>query len=289
MSKVWISFLYGLFWVLTLPPLVLLYPAANAISWFLHHITKYRLSIIRNNLGKSFPEKSRDEIRQIEKEYYHWLGRLMVESFKVMHWSPEQLAKRVEVINPEILEFYAEKSQDIILLAAHTGNWEWSPGGICQYGFDVLGVYKPQSSKIFDQLIRLIRQKPNVLPIPMKGTMRALNERSKHIRPRALLLIADQTPALGDIHYWTDFLHQDTAWFTGAEKIAKRQKMPVLYLKMTQSKPGYYRCEYLPLAENGDGFASGQLTNFFVHALEQTIINQPAYWLWSHRRWKHHR
>lgn len=30
----------------------------------------------------------------------------------------------------------------------------------------------------------------------------------------------------------------------------------------------------------------GEITEMFAHRLEQTIRKEPAYWLWSHKRWK---
>ncbi|MFT4545839.1 MAG: KDO2-lipid IV(A) lauroyltransferase, partial [Bacteroidia bacterium] len=33
----------------------------------------------------------------------------------------------------------------------------------------------------------------------------------------------------------------------------------------------------------------GKITEDFTKRLEQDIINQPQYWLWSHKRWKHKR
>ena len=30
----------------------------------------------------------------------------------------------------------------------------------------------------------------------------------------------------------------------------------------------------------------GEITEMFARRLEQTIRREPAYWLWSHKRWK---
>lgn len=30
----------------------------------------------------------------------------------------------------------------------------------------------------------------------------------------------------------------------------------------------------------------GEITEMFADYLEQTIRREPAYWLWSHKRWK---
>ena len=31
----------------------------------------------------------------------------------------------------------------------------------------------------------------------------------------------------------------------------------------------------------------GKITEDFTKRLEEDIINNPQYWLWTHRRWKH--
>lgn len=288
MKRILAYFLYGLIWLITIPPISILYALSPILAWILREVLGYRKEIIKENLNKSFPKKSRKDLLSIEKAYYAWLGRMFIESFKAVHWSVTTLKKRARIINPEILSEYAEKGQDIIILAAHTGNWEWSPGAISPYGYDVLGVYKPQTSHTFDLLTKLLRTKPGVIPIPMKGTIRALKQKKEPgQKPRALLLIADQIPALGDIHFWTNFLNQQTAWFTGGEKIAIRFSMPVFYLRFREIRTGYYAGEFIPLYDGIKAVADGEISRFYIHALEQTIIENPVHWLWSHRRWKH--
>lgn len=288
MNKILVYCLYGLIGLLTLPPIGILYSLSPIIAWILRSVLGYRKDIIQDNLRRSFPEKSEKDLSVIEKSYYSWLGRIVIESFKAMHWSLESMQKRVRVINPGILTEYSKLGQDIIILTGHTGNWEWSPAAVGPYGFDVLGVYKPQTNKNFDLLTRLIRAKKGLKPIPMKGTIRAIKEGKKPgNNPRALLLIADQIPSLGDIHFWTDFLNQTTAWFTGGEKLATRFRLPVLYLKFYEEKTGHYCGEFLPLYEGDESIEGNEITKFYIHALEQTIKENPSHWLWSHRRWKH--
>lgn len=287
-SRILAYLLYALMGLVSLPPLSWLYLLSPLLSWVMQRILKYRRAIIRLNLSKSFPEKSGKDLLQLEKEYYNWLSRLFIESVKTMHWSARRLEKQIELENPELLQDLANQGKDLVILTGHTGNWEWSPYCLTSMGYQVLGVYKPQSSATFDFLTRMIRTKKQVQPIPMKATLRALHEQKKvDSSPRALLLIADQIPAKGDIHFWEDFLNQPTAWFTGGEKLAFRFDLPVFYLKMNQRKKGRYAASFLPLYEGGQKPEEGEITRFYIHALEHTIKEQPAHWLWSHRRWKH--
>lgn len=288
MAKILANVYFRLIWIFSLPPLWVVYAGIKPIAWILRKIIKYRKQVIDENLANSFPEKSGEELLFLSKHNYQWMVRIFFEAVKALHFSCSRLGKRVQVMNPELLKQFAEQQQNIIILAGHTGNWEWSPSAVCPNGFDLLGVYKPQSSKTFDHLTYLIRKKKGVIPIPMKATFREITKAGiPGGKPKALLLIADQIPALGDIHYWNSFLNQPSAWFTGGAKIACKMDLPVLFLKMLQRKPGYYSVEFVPLRYPGDSSSEQEITNFYTHALEETIREQPAHWLWSHRRWKH--
>ena len=281
--------LYGLIWVLTLPPLWLLYLPEHPVAWILDRIIRYRRKVIILNIQGSFPELSGKDLSLFIRRYYRWLFRVTVESVKATHWSVQRLAKQIHIVNPEVLAESSAQKQDLIVLAGHTGNWEWLPGAISPLGFDLLGVFKPQSNQLFNQLTIWLRQKKQVIPIPMKATLRALNEDPASARPRALLLIGDQIPALGDIHFWHPFLNRETAWFTGAEKIAEKKDLPVYYIRMTPGLKGHYQAEFIPLRYPGQDNLPGEITQYYIHALEQTIQEHPVNWLWSHRRWKHQR
>lgn len=281
--------LYGMAWLLTLPPLPWLYLLEKPTAWMLRKVLRYRAQTIKDNLSLSFPEKSGADRDRLVRDYYRWLYRVFVESLKSMHWSVHTLQKRIHLRNPELLLEWSRNGQDIIVLTGHTGNWEWTPGAISPYGFQLLGVYKPQTSQTFNELTRLIREKKGVTPIPMRGTVRAMKQKQEQDAPRALLLIADQIPALGDIHFWHPFLNQETAWFTGGEKIALKEDLPVGYLKIFPMKKGHYGAELIPLRESGEKLPDQTVTRFYIHALEENIREYPAFWLWSHRRWKHRR
>jgi len=136
MKRILAYLLYGLTWLLTLPPIGVLYALSPLLSWLLRKVLKYRQDVIEGNLKKSFPEKSEIDLLKIKNTYYAWLGRMIIESFKAVHWSVNTLKKRVKIINPEILSEYSARNQDIIILAGHTGNWEWSPGAISPFGYD---------------------------------------------------------------------------------------------------------------------------------------------------------
>ena len=278
---------YSLIWVLTLPPLQLLYLGSWAGFMVMQVFPGYRKQIIYNNLRTSFPELAEEDVRRLRRKYYRHLSQVMVESIKAMHWSVDRLKKRIILKNPGFIEEMAAKDENLVILAGHTGNWEWLPGLVAPYGYDLLGVYKPQTSKFFNRITVRIRRKKGVYPISMRETARAIKSRENSERPKALLLIADQIPAKPDIHFWADFLNQKTAWFTGGEKIAKKYELPVVFMQVLRTARGKYEGTIVPISLDPAKEKDEEITRRYVRELEKNIKTQAESWLWSHRRWKH--
>jgi KDO2-lipid IV(A) lauroyltransferase len=101
--------------------------------------------------------------------------------------------------------------------------------------------------------------------------------------------LADQSPQESKIKYWTNFLSQDTPVFLGAEQIAKKLEMAVVFFDIRKVARGHYEIEFVLLSEKPKETAQYEVTEMHVRALENRIKKEPAWWLWSHRRWKHKR
>jgi KDO2-lipid IV(A) lauroyltransferase len=103
------------------------------------------------------------------------------------------------------------------------------------------------------------------------------------------LMVSDQTPNGRNIHLWTPFLNQDTPTLTGTEQLARKFDYPVFYADIRRVKRGYYRCDFLPITLEPTKEPEFAISEKYMKLLENTIREQPAYWLWSHRRWKYQR
>ena len=88
------------------------------------------------------------------------------------------------------------------------------------------------------------------------------------------------------------FLNQDTAFYVGADKIARILDAPVVFVSMRRERKGFYsaRLHLLssppydrdPNADNG-----AEIIERYARALEDEIRASPADWLWIHRKWKY--
>ena len=98
------------------------------------------------------------------------------------------------------------------------------------------------------------------------------------------LFIADQYPRLGGVPL--RFLNQDTFFFAGAESVACKIGMPVVYMDMARVKRGKYKMTFTLIEENSKGCRNGEITARYAKLLEDNIKENKYNWLWSHKRWK---
>jgi KDO2-lipid IV(A) lauroyltransferase len=270
-------------------PFWILFIISDSLYFLLYYVVRYRLNVVKDNIMRAFPEKSEKELQKIEKRFYRHFSDLIVESIKMIHLSPEQLSKRIPIINPEILNKFRDSGRSIMAVGAHYGNWEWTVGIVHHLNYKTIGVYKPLNNKRFDSYANKIRSKFGAEFVNMREVIRVLVKYKNQKTPTFNVFVADQSPVWEEIQYWTPFLNQQTAVYLGPEKIAKQFNMVVLFGKVMKTGRGRYNVEFIPLAEDPLKASEFEITKKFIGILEGLIIDKPEYWLWSHRRWKHTR
>ncbi|WP_199138151.1 lysophospholipid acyltransferase family protein [Pedobacter sp. ASV12] len=278
----------GIFFLnlLSLLPMPILYGLAKAMYFLLYRVTGYRLSVVRENLQLALPERSPEERRLIEKKFYKYLAALVVEIVKMSSISKRELEKRFRIKRSELMESYFAKGEGVLLCAAHYGNWEW---GSVAIGLAVSGqnypIYKPLNNPVFDNWFQKARSRFGSKLISMRQTLRAI-QASKG-EASIFCFGSDQAPSRDESHYWTTLLHQESSIQLGIEKIARKTNRPIFYFNVTAVQEGYYEAEFVPLCLNPQETAEFEITEMHTRFLEKMIRKEPAYWLWSHRRWKH--
>lgn len=260
------------------------------VSDFLYYIILaigYRKNVVKANLRNSFPDKSEAEIHQLYKDYYSYLCDLIVETLKTITLTAEEAKKHCVFHNPEWLDkLYADK-QSIIILMGHYGNWELAgPSFSLSSPYQLYVIYRPLSNPYFERLFVKMRTKFGTKITPVNNTLRDMVANRNQVTATAF--IADQT-ATPENAYWTTFLNQDTAVFTGPEKLSKKFGYPIMYVSVNRVKRGYYEIYPELMFADPKNTPDNEICEAFSQRLEQEIIKNPVTWLWSHRRWKHRR
>lgn len=281
---------YSIFYVLSLLPFRVLYGISDFFYLIMYHIVGYRKKVVRKNLSSSFPEKTSQELKEIERGFYHWLCDYFVETLKLLTVSDETLLKHIEFRNAEQIEEYYDKGQTCAAILGHYCNWELlSATGLAfkRHKEAVCGlIYHPLRSKIFDMLFKDIRQSKGGVCIPKQDILRYLVRYKREKRMWLFGYISDQSPKYLNIHCWLPFLNHDTPVFTGGEKIMKKMNDAVFYVDMQRPERGKYICTFRLITDKPAEMQENEITKIFFEMLENTIKRDPRLYLWTHDRWK---
>ena len=278
---------YGINWMVTLLPMRILYVLSDFLYLVLYYVLAYRRKVVAENLRNSFPEKSPEELKTIEKKFYRHLADLMVEILKLTHMSKAQSLMRMPITNVELLDRLYAEGRDVAAVIGHYNNWEWLKSLIFHCRFQTVSIYKPLQDKRFDNFLLKLRNREGMILTPMSLIIREILEARKANRRSLYSFITDQTPPKGDIKYWTKFLNQDTPVYLGVEKIASKYDMAIVFFNVQKIRRGYYQYTAELLFEHTSGLPEHVITERHVRRLEEIISEKPEYWIWSHRRWKH--
>ena len=271
---------------LSLLPDRLLYLISDFLSGVILRIIPYRKKVIDKNLKAVFPDHPQKEIRRIRKSFYSFFCDLIVEGVIQLSISKEKLNERMKYSGTEQLDKAIEEGSSAIVITCHYSNWEWGFVGYSAASKHPLnGIYQKMSNETTGDVIVASRSRFGAQMIPMEETYDYIQKAMKE-DPFNLGLIPDQTP-LPDKGYWMEFLGMNTPVFRGPENLAKNFNLPVYFIDIKRLKQGYYSADVELLVKDPSEVDAGYITESFMKRLEAKIRQQPAHYLWSHKRWKH--
>lgn len=266
-------------------PLWLLYGISDVLAFLLYHVVKYRRKVVRKNLTTSFPEKTIKEIKEVEKKFYRFLGTQMVETLKTLTISEKELKRRVSVEQSDLVNESLANNRNAVLLLGHYNNWEWVQE-ITRYFIPsafMASIYHPLDNKMWDRIFIKLRSRWNAHIVPMNKAPRVLLNKDNF--PWVCGFIADAWTRHTKDETFITFLNQKTRVITGPEEIGRKVDADFFYLEMLRVKRGHYRIIFHPL-NPANLTETYPFTRTFWKEFEKTILQAPAYWLWSHKRWK---
>lgn len=287
----------GFIWLLGKQPLKAHYFWARIISWFLQKILHYRQDVICTNLAWAFPEKKYKELKKIEKRFYDHLSEIMVEFF----WFGASSARRIacssiaEIENPQQLSELQSRGKAVMILNSHCGNWEIT-GGLPYFSSpncsnpinkdNIYVVYKKLSSEVADKIFYSNRCYP---VSGYKGCVESADLPRAIVRhkndPCFFLVNNDQFAWHACVDVGT-FLNKQTKAFVATAQIAHKLGLPVVFMKMDNDRTGHYVITFQTITEDASLMSAEDITKKYMSLLEAQIVENPANWLWSHKRWK---
>lgn len=279
-------------WLISLLPLKIHYMMSKGFVLILMKVFAYRQSVALVNLSRAFPLMSYGELSDVLASFRTHFSRIIAENIKMLSYSEKNLGQMVSVENPELLKKYYEQDKSVIIVGAHTGNWElltWmdyfvSCNDLGYSGYDLKFIYKRQHSRLSDMVVGWTRKSRRNIEL-VESSRVAKRILGKKESPSCYFLFADQAPPPG-AKFLLDFMNQPTSMINGPEVLAKAANIPVVYLEMIRRDDGKYKIVFKEITSEPSRCKKGYITVSYARMVEQTIRKNPCAWLWSHRRWK---
>lgn len=274
------------FYCLSVLPFPLLYALSDITFLLLYYVFRYRRKVVNTNLTHAFPNRNQKEIKKLEKQFYAHFCDLTYETFKALTISKKSIHNRFKITNAELLENFYRQNRSVILYTAHDGNWEWLAFLPLFISHKATTLYKPLSNTYYNDLIQIIRSRFGVQCIESdKGYKTLLKLDAENILT-VNYIVGDQSPGGNSAIHWVFFLNQETAFLTGADRIAKKTNEPLVFPSFKKIKRGYYELTFVIIDAFPQQSSNLEIIEKFAHILEEKLQASPHMWLWSHKRWK---
>ena len=279
--------IYPILWCISILPFPVFYKFSDLVCFLVYRVFGYRKKTVRKNLALTLTHLTAAERLVVEKKFYTHMCDLFLEMIKTMNISEKEINRRFVITNIELIKEYEAKGKSVIILCGHYASWEWLVSIAKKINFRSIGIYKKIGNRHFDKLIRDIRSTHEAELIETKKTVELMEYNEKHGIKAFYGFASDQSPQLTKAKYWDDFMGLEVPVYTGAEMLAKKLDMNMVFVRVSKVKRGFYEATIVPLVDHPRDYPDYEITSMFLREVEKQIYEKPEYYFWTHKRWKH--
>ncbi len=278
---------YPIIWLISILPFPVFYLVSDGVCFLTYRVIGYRKKTVRENLALALPHLSETERRNIEKKFYSHLCDMFLEMIKTLSISQKEIEKRFTFSNLDVYLELERKNKSVAVLCAHYASYEWVISMNYYIHHKGYGIYKKIANPYFDKLVKKIRSKFKAELITTKETIATIANNYTNGELSLYGFASDQSPKKNAAYHWAPFMGHEVPVHTGAEMLAKRFDMNVIFLRTKKIKRGYYEASFEVLSDDVKSVPNYEITDRFLQLVEQQILEAPEYYLWTHKRWKY--
>ena len=239
------------------------------------------------NLRAAFDgQLSPGETQRLILACYRQLGSGILELLRLPVMDQAYLGRYIAIDGLEHFDRAVASGRPVILLTGHFGNWELSSIVAALHGFPILALARAQDKlpKLYALLVSY-RESKGCRIVHKGGAMKQLLAALD--RGQLVGIVGDQASRQG---VFVDFFGRPALFATGPFELARRKDALLLPAFIHRERGPFHRLVLEPpicLPQDGpaDEAVRAGLTQF-AEALARHIRQDPAQWLWMHRRWK---
>ena len=287
-KDIFVLFLYSIYMFLFfITPKFLMKIVLRFFAFFAYKFNKKHLKIARANLDLVYGNSiSKERKEQIIYNSYKSLVFNMYEFIENQNIEKEDLLKKANIVNKDIIENAIKENRKIVYISAHYGGWELTVPYIALMFGDVAIVNRRMNNPYMQKRYAEARTKNKITMLDKtsaaKGMIKAFKEN------KTVCVVIDQYLNSGiDI----EFLGKITKATDSTSRIALKFDaviIPIFTLCNDFRDWTIKVCE--PIDVKTYEFKSEdkikELTQIQNDILSKQILEKPDFWLWQHKRFK---
>ncbi len=262
---------------------------AKALGTCIYVIDKKHRDRATANLRRSFPDLNEKQLRRMAHESMQHMCMLGVEFLftprlvRIDTWS-----RYVSVANfAETMRLMLKKNQSLIMVTAHYGSWEILGYTMATLGFPTSSVARPLDNPYINEFVFGLRKRNGQMLIDKKGATGEVTDLLD--RHGIVSFIADQNA--GSKGMFVDFFGRKASTYKSIALLAMHYEVPVIIGYVRRRKePFRFQCAAQDIIYPADWKEERDplryITQRYTKAIEDMVREDPAQYLWVHRRWK---
>lgn len=278
------KFAFFILYLIQLLPFSVLHKIADVTGWLAYYLVVPRRRVGEINLLKCFPEWSESKRRQLLKQHFRHMAKLLFEYGLYWYAPADRLRGFVTYQDKHHLDNALAAGEKIILLYPHFTAFEMALYTLNQ-DIPLISMYSHQKNKAMDEQILKGRHRYN--NVFLIGRTEGLRAIIKQLRKSdaPFVYLPDQDFGRND-SIFVDFFGIPTATIAGLSRIATMTGAKVIPAIPTRQKDNTVVLRFYPAWENFPGNDTTIDTQRMNDFIEARIRENPEQYFWLHKRFK---
>ncbi len=267
-------------------PLSVALGIGRGLGWIYGSAVRYHRRDALDALQRSFPEKSTAEIRDIADRMYANLGMNVMELFRLIDARGGYPGSLVETEGAEHMTEGLARGKGVIVLSAHTGNWDLLCTAAPAWGYPLTIITKRIKNKAINDVWMDIRSRYGLKFVPAHNSYRTCLTALRKNEIIGFILDQNMIRTEG---IFVDYFGKPACTTPGLAYMSAQSGAPVLPVFMVRKPGGRHLVKALPLLEPPPDRKPETIhehTQKYTRIIEDVVRENPDQWIWLHRRWR---
>ena len=237
---------------------------------------------VENNLRIAFPNLSENEIKKYILEMWEYYGKIFAEYIFLSELRNNKKAN-IKISGIHILEKLKINNDSVVFISGHFDNFELMAMYLEKSGIKLSAIYRPLNNFFMNTIMEKLRTKYICKKQIKKGRTGIRESLRLFKEGYSIALMIDQRVSEGPK---INFFNKEAYTTTVPAQFVKKFNCKVVPINIVRTNNINFEIKVFEPFEFKKNDSINEITLALNKWLENTIIENPSKWIWSHNRWK---